>query len=98
MLLGKYTMDLILSECLNAQRNGQARRRRSNTEGSRSPRAPAATGDEDECLDIGALQAHADGPTAFGIESRYRTKHEQLLCDGFVVSEYDALLLVKLHW
>ena len=24
-------------------------------------------GDEDECLDVGALQAHADGPTTFGV-------------------------------
>ena len=31
-------------------------------------------GDEDECLDVGALQAHADGPTTFGVQSRYRAK------------------------
>ena len=28
--------------------------------------------DEDECLDVGALRAHADGPTAFGVQLRYR--------------------------
>ena len=28
-------------------------------------------GDEDECLDVGALQAYADGPTTFGVQSRY---------------------------
>ena len=34
-------------------------------------------GDEDECLDVGALQAHADGPTTFCVQSRYRAKaHE----------------------
>ena len=32
---------------------------------------------EDECLDVGALQACADGPTTFGVQSRYRAKaHE----------------------
>ena len=31
-------------------------------------------GDEDECLDVGALRAHADGPTTFGVQSRYRAK------------------------
>ena len=38
-------------------------------------------GDEDECLDVGALQAHAAGPTYFGVQSRYRgnVKH---LYDG----------------
>ena len=41
---------------------------------SRLPRNPATMGDEDECLDVGALQAHADGPTTFGKQSRYRTK------------------------
>ena len=30
---------------------------------SRLPRNLATVGDEDECLDVGALQAHADGPT-----------------------------------
>ena len=35
---------------------------------------PATVGDEDECLDVSALQAHADGPTTFGIQSRYRAK------------------------
>ena len=31
-------------------------------------------GDEDECLDVGALHAHADGPTTFGVQSHYRAK------------------------
>ena len=29
-------------------------------------------GDEGECLDVGALQAYADGPPTFGVQSRYR--------------------------
>ena len=40
----------------------------------RLPRGPATMGDGDECLDVGALQAHADGPTTFGVQSRYRAK------------------------
>ena len=31
-------------------------------------------GDEDECLDVGAPQAHADGPTTFGVQSRHRVR------------------------
>ena len=41
---------------------------------SRLPRNPSTMGDEDECFDVSALQAHADGPTIFGRESRYRAK------------------------
>ena len=37
---------------------------------SRLPRSLATMGDEDECLDVGALQARADGPTTFGVQSR----------------------------
>ena len=40
----------------------------------RLPRNPATMGDEDECLDVGALQAYADGPTTFGVQSRHRAK------------------------
>ena len=36
-------------------------------------------GDEDECLvDVGALQAYADGPTTFGVYSHYRVWHAKL--------------------
>ena len=31
-------------------------------------------GDEGECLDVSALQAHVDGPTIFGVQSRFRAK------------------------
>ena len=34
----------------------------------------ASTGDEDECFDVGSLQAHADGPTTFGVQSQYPSK------------------------
>ena len=38
------------------------------------PRNPDTKGDEDECHDVGDLQAHADGPTTFGVQSHYRAK------------------------
>ena len=31
-------------------------------------------GVEDECLGVAALQAHADGPTTFGVQSHYLAK------------------------
>ena len=46
---------------------------------SRLPRKPATMGDDDECLDVGALQAHADGPTTFGVQSHYRAKAREAL-------------------
>ena len=41
---------------------------------SRPPRNAATMGDEDGCLDVGAQHAHADGPTIFGMQSRYRAR------------------------
>ena len=41
---------------------------------SRLPCSLATMGDQSECLDVGALQAHDDGPRTFGIQSRYRAK------------------------
>ena len=42
---------------------------------SRLPRSLATMVDEDECLDI----SHADGPTTFSVQSRFRAKaHEAL--------------------
>ena len=69
---GRESMDTILSECFERrQRDDPTRRFCSNTMGT-LPRNPATMRDEDECLDVGALQAHADGPTTFGVQSRYR--------------------------
>ena len=73
---GRESMDMILSECLNA--NEMARHGGFPPAqwllSLRRPRNPATMGDEDECLDVGALQAHADGPTTFGVRSRYRAR------------------------
>ena len=69
-------MDMILSEGLNAA-NEMARHggcAPAQWALSRLPRNPATMGDEDECLDVGALQAHADGPTTFGVQSHHRAK------------------------
>ena len=67
---------MILSECLNAAnemtRHGGCAPAQWVL--SRLPRSPATMGDEDECLDVSALRAHADGPTTFGIQSRYRAE------------------------
>ena len=73
---GRESMDMILSECLNAA-NEMARHggfAPAQWVLSRLPRNLATMGDEDECLDVGALQAHADGPTTFGVQSRYRVR------------------------
>jgi hypothetical protein len=34
--------------------------------------ASNSMGDEEECHDIGAIQAHLDGPTEFALQARYR--------------------------
>ena len=69
-------MDMIHSDCLNAA-NEMSRHggfALPHWELSRLPRSFATMGDEDECLDVSALQAHAEGPTILGIQSRYRAK------------------------
>ena len=75
-------MDMILSECLDAA-NDLTRHGGFAPPPwvlSRLPRSLATLGDEDECLDVSSLQAHADGPTTFGMQSRYRAK----ACEAFV--------------
>ena len=69
-------MDMILSECLNA---ANERTRHGDVAPaqwvlSRLLRSPGTMGHEDECLHVSALEAHADGPTTFGNQSRYRGK------------------------
>ena len=69
-------MDMILGECLNAANEMTRHGGFAPAQWvlSRLPRNPATMGDEDECLDVGAPQAHADGPTTFGVQPRYRAK------------------------
>ena len=69
-------MDMILSECSNAVNEMTRHSGFAPVQWalSRLPRNPDTMGNEDECLDVGALQAYADGPTTFGVQSRYRAK------------------------
>ena len=73
---GRESMDMILSECLNAANEMSRHGGFAPVQWvlSRLPRSPATMGDEDECLAVSALQAQADGPTTFGIQSRDRAK------------------------
>ena len=66
-------MDIILSECSNAANEMTRHGRFAPAQRvlARLPRNPATMGDEGECLDVGAPQAYADGPTTFGVQSRY---------------------------
>ena len=72
-------MDMILSECLNAVNEMTRPGGFAPAQWvlPRLPRNPATMGDEDECLDVGALQAHTDGPTTFGVQSRCRAKERE---------------------
>ena len=69
-------MDMILSECLNAanERTRHGDFAPAQWVLSRLLRSSATMGHEDECLHVGALEAHADGPTTFGNQSQYRAK------------------------
>ena len=73
---GREPMDAILSECLNAANEMTRHGGFAPAQWvlSHLPRSPATMGDEDECFDVGALKAHADGPTTFCAQSRYRAK------------------------
>ena len=69
-------MDRILTECVNAANEIARHEGFAPTQWifSRLPRNPATLGDEDDCLNVGAPQAHADGPTTFNMSSRYRAR------------------------
>ena len=76
---GKESMDMILSDCLNAD-NEMTRPggfAPAQCVLSRLPRNLATMGEEDECLDVYAWQAHADGPTTFGVQTRCRAKERE---------------------
>ena len=67
-------MYMILSECLNAVNEMTRHGGFAPAQWvlSRLPRNLTTMGDEDESLDVGALQAYADGPTTFGVQSYHR--------------------------
>ena len=54
-------------------------------------------GDENECLDVGALQTYANGPTTFAVQSRYRAKAREVFVRWGLVNESDALHCEELH-
>ena len=69
---GREAVDMVLSECLNAinelSRHGGFAPCQWVL--SKFPRTPATQGDEAEAHDIGAIQAHVDGPTAICFASQ----------------------------
>ena len=71
---GRREVDMALTECINAlnelARHGGFAPVRWVL--AKFPRAPATMGDEAEAADIGAIQAHYDGPTTFALQSKYR--------------------------
>ena len=74
-------MGMILSECLNAFNEMTRLGGFAPAQCVLSlPRDPATMGDER--LDVGALQAYADGPTTFGVQSHHRAKAAKLSYDG----------------
>ena len=73
---GRAALEMILTECLNAINEMSRHGGFAPVQWvlSKFPRAPATQGDEEEFADIGAIQGHADGPTEFAIQTRYRQK------------------------
>ena len=72
--IGRQQVDMCLTECITAI-NEMARHGGFAPVQwvlARYPRSPATLGDEEEAADIGAIQAHVDGPTEFAIQSKYR--------------------------
>ena len=67
-------MDMVLTECIAAINEGARHGGFAPVQWvlSRFPRQPATLGDDREAADIGAIQAHVDGPTEFAIQSSYR--------------------------
>ena len=91
---GRESMDMILSECLNAA-NEMTRHggfALAQWVLSRLPRSPASMGDEDERLDVGVLQGRSVGPTTFGVQSHYRFKAREAFVRWHVANGPDVLL------
>ena len=68
---GKEAMDMVLTECINSM-NEMSRHggfAPAQWVMNRLPRALATQGDEAEFADIGAIQGHVDGPTAFALHT-----------------------------
>ena len=74
--IGHEAVDMILSECLNAVNELSRHGGFAPVQWvfSKFPRTPATQGDEQKFSDIGAIQGHVDGATAFAIQNKYRQK------------------------
>ena len=73
-VIGKSQLDMALSECITALNELSRHGGFAPVQWvlAKFPRQPATFGDEDERHDIGAIQAHHDGPTEFALQSKYR--------------------------
>ena len=87
---GRESMDMILSECLNAVNEMTRHGGFASVQWvlSRVPRNPATMGDEDECVDVGALLM-VQQPSLYSHITEQR--HAKLSYDGTVVNESDVL-------
>ena len=70
--IGRQEIDMTLAECICAINEGSRHGGFAPDQWvlARFPRSPATLGDEEECHDIGAIQAHVDGPTQCGLQSK----------------------------
>ena len=71
---GRQQVDMCMTECINAMNELTRHGGFAPVQWvlAKFPRQPATMGDEAECHDIGAIQAHVDGPTEFALQARYR--------------------------
>jgi hypothetical protein len=71
---GRQQVDMCLTECITAMNELQRHGGFAPVQWvlAKFPRQPATMGDEEECHDIGAIQAHLDGPTQFALQAKYR--------------------------
>ena len=88
--IGRDAVDMALSECLNAINEMSRHGGFAPCQWvlSKFPRTPATQGDEAEAHDIGATQAHVDGPTAFALQSKYREAARKRLSNGIADKGY----------
>ena len=72
--VGRQQVDMALTECITAINELSRHGGFAPVQWvlAKFPRQPATMGDEEERHDIGAIQAHVDGPTEFAIQSKYR--------------------------
>ena len=72
--IGRHQVDMALTECITALNEMTRHGGFAPVQWvlAKFPRSPATFGDEEERQDIGAIQAHYDGPTEFALQGKYR--------------------------